>query len=90
MLANNEAANWSVQWATTSPPDILEWPDEIDDLPAITVKEFRESLFSFAAGTGLGWDGLHPRAFLRLPDSANYSIAARSMENGRAMLGTLW
>ena len=34
----------------------------------MSLKRFKATLASFAAGTGLGWDGVHPRALLRLPD----------------------
>lgn len=51
--------------------DTLVWPDEIGPLPPITLKLFKAALFTFANGTGLGWDGVHPRA-LRLPDEILY------------------
>ena len=34
----------------------------------MSLQRFKDTLFSFASGTGLGWDGIHPRALLRLPD----------------------
>ena len=67
-LANAERADWAVQWATEMQHDPLDWPDETEPLPPISLKMFRSALFSFANGTGLGWDGVHPRALLRLPD----------------------
>ena len=48
--------------------DELAWPDESDALPPMSLERFKCTLFSFAAGTGLGWDGVHPRALLRLGD----------------------
>ena len=48
--------------------DKLEWPDETEPLSPLSIKKFRDALFTFANGTGLGWDGIHPRALLRLPD----------------------
>ena len=50
-------------------PDILEWPDDIttEQLPPMALKDFKAALFTFANNTGLGWDGTHPRALLRLP-----------------------
>ena len=48
--------------------DVSEWHDETEPLPPLTLKLFRAALFSFANGTGLGCDGVHPRALLRLPD----------------------
>jgi len=71
-LANAERADWAVQWATEMQHDPLDWPDETEPLPPISLKMFRSALFSFANGTGLGWDGVHPRALLRLPDELLY------------------
>ena len=68
-LANAERANWGIQWAVGSEHDLLDWPDDdLDPLPPMSLKQFKEALFTFPAGTGLGWDGIHPRALLRLPD----------------------
>ena len=46
----------------------MDWPEEMEILPPMSLKRFKGALFSFAAGTGLGWDGVHPRALLRLSD----------------------
>lgn len=43
-------------------------PEATEGLPAMSLERFKRTLFSFAAGTWLGWDGVHPRALLRLPD----------------------
>ena len=67
-LANSEKNDWAKQWAEMAEHDKLEWPDETEPLSPMSVKIFRQALFSFAASTGLGWDGVHPRALLRLPD----------------------
>ena len=56
------------QWAIDLAHDDLAWPDEMEQLPPMSLKRFKDTLASFAAGTGLGWDGVHPRALLRLPD----------------------
>ena len=37
--------------------------------PPTSLHQFKAALFSFANDTGIGWDGVHPRALLRLPDS---------------------
>ena len=57
-----------VQWDVDAQPDQLEWPVETEPLEPMSLSQFREALFTFPAGTGLGWDGIHPRALLRLPD----------------------
>lgn len=49
-------------------PDELQWPDNMDTLDPVSLRQFREVLFTFPAVTGLGRDGIHPRALLRLPD----------------------
>ena len=35
----------------------------------VSVPEFRGALMTFPAGSGLGWDGIHPRALDRLDDA---------------------
>ena len=66
--ANVEKARWGIQWDSEAEADQLEWPDDTATLEPISLSQFREALFTFPAGTGLGWDGIHPRALLRLPD----------------------
>jgi len=66
--ANSERTAWGNQWAMNLEHDELVWPEESDALPPMSLERFKCSLFSFAAGTGLGWDGVHPRALLRLDD----------------------
>ena len=71
-LANVERADWAVQWALEMQHDVLNWPEETVPLPPLTLRLFKAALFSFANGTGLGWDGVHPWALLRLPDEILY------------------
>ena len=66
--ANVERARWGAQWAADSEPDDLQWPEYMAPLSPVSLRIFREVLFSFPAGTGLGWDAVHPRALLRLDD----------------------
>merc|ERR1712086_932020 len=44
----------------------------MDVLPPVSLRRFKAALFSFPNNTGLGWDGIHPRALLRLPDDVLY------------------
>ena len=68
-LANSERIDWCKQWATDMQHDVLEWPDETEPMPPITLTLFKAALFFFFANnTGLSRDGVHPRALLRLPD----------------------
>ena len=66
--ANVEKARWGIQWDSEAEADQLEWPNDTATLEPISLCQFREALFTFPTGTGLGWDGIHPRALLRLPD----------------------
>ena len=46
-----------------------EWPNDMGPVPnQLLLKDFKEALRTFPNGLGLGWDGLHPRALLRLGD----------------------
>ena len=49
-------------------PDWAEFNSEGDPIP-VSVPEFRGALMTFPAGSGLGWDGIHPRARDRLDDT---------------------
>ena len=61
-LANSEKDDWSKQWAVDKQPDDLEWPCDMQQLPPVSLSHFKATLFSFANGTGLGWDAVHPRS----------------------------
>ena len=52
--------------------DVFDWPEETEPIPSLTLRLFNAALFSFANSTGLGWDGVRPRALLRLPDVILY------------------
>ena len=62
---------WATQWAA-APPGSEDtrvatnlWPAFLGQgLPAMLLDGMRRALASFPEGTGLGWDGLHPRAFV--------------------------
>ena len=66
--ANVERAREGAQWAADSKPDDLQWPEYMAPLTPVSLRIFRDVLFSFHAGIGLGWDTVHPRAMLRLDD----------------------
>ena len=68
--ADREAGTWAVEWgAGLDLPDVV-WPADLGEPPPpLMLSALRQALASFPAGTGLGWDALHPRALLRLPDS---------------------
>ena len=55
-LANVERKDRGLQWASYLPHDILDWPDECEPLPPMTLQIFTVALFYFADGTGIGWD----------------------------------
>ena len=69
-LVDLEAVEWSQQWAVDDPPPPPAWPPDLGPPPPTpTLFQLRQALLTFAAGVGLGWDGMHPRALLRMPDS---------------------
>ena len=62
-----EAKEWGEQWAELETYEPLDWPDEANYPPGdLSVEAFLVACMSFSVGTGLGWDGLHPRALCRL------------------------
>ena len=70
--ADNQAESWGAEWGIgTDQPPVL-WPnfDAESPLPSMVVQTIRSASDTFPAGTGLGWDKLHPRALGRLPDEA--------------------
>lgn len=51
----------------------IHWPsDNVMNvpMPAVTVLDVRQAAATFLAGTGLGWDKLHPRAVARCSDES--------------------
>ncbi len=82
-----EANGWAVEWAEGQPVLAPLWPvDLLEPLPRPTVQMLRAAMRSFPAGTGLGWDAVHPRAYLRLSDSvleALIDIFMRAEATGR-------
>ena len=63
-----ETASWAGQWDTGGEVAALRWPHDMAALPPITVLELKEAAAQFKDGAGLGWDRIHPRALLRLPE----------------------
>ena len=70
-------------------PEQLEWPDDTEPLEPISLSQFRQALVTFLAGTGLGWDGIHPRALLRLPDDVlqQWMVFVPEVRKGREVAG---
>ena len=66
---DDQAITWSKHWACDLHMPPCEWPRDMGPLPEqLTLSDFKEALRTFPTGLGLGWDGLHPRALLRLGD----------------------
>ena len=70
-----EAQRWSKEWACQASLDELKWPAESlisnqAPLPNLTIMMMVKAAHTFSAGTGLGWDKLHPRAVCRCSDEA--------------------
>ncbi len=68
-VVDHEADEWAVQWAVGMDLPKVQWPSNLGrQMPRPSVAALRRALRSFAASTGLGWDGLHPHAIARLSD----------------------
>ena len=70
-IANDEKCKWGAEWAVGEQwcePDWSEFTVNEDPLP-VSVADFRRACMTFPAGTGLGWDAIHPRALNRLDDA---------------------
>ena len=67
-----EANKWAAEWNVGGKPPFMSWPDAegMGELQHMAVDMVRKAAYTFPITTGLGWDKLHPRALLRLPDSA--------------------
>ena len=73
---NKAICIWGGEWAVGeqwSEPDWSQFTVNEDPLPA-SVAEFRRACMTFPAGTGLGWDAIHPRALCRLDDAVIQAI----------------
>ena len=66
--ADMETRSWAAQWDAGGEAASVEWPRDIASLSPITVQELKDAEAQFKRGAGLGWDRMHPRALLRLPD----------------------
>ena len=68
--AEAECNRWSAEWCVGQARTEPAWGSfEVDQAPpALVLEEFRGACRSFPVGTGLGWDAMHPRALLRLPE----------------------
>ena len=75
--ADAQGIAWGCEWAVGAEYPLDHWPlDMGPPLPPIDLQLFRWALASFPVGTGLGWDAVHPRALLRLPDDVLADIIA--------------
>ena len=67
---DDAADGWATAWSADSPLPPCEWPEDMGPLPPmLELAALKESLASFPAHLGLGWDDVHPRALLRLDDN---------------------
>ena len=64
--ADAETDKWAIEWQVGESPPIPIWPESLGQpLPPLCVDEALRACATFPAGTGLGWERLHPRALLR-------------------------
>ena len=74
-MAEQEALAWGAEWLCGAESGDLPWPADMGDrLPQLSRTKLVGALRSFPAGTGLGWDKMHPRAWLRLGDGVADSL----------------
>ena len=65
--ADDEPIGWGEQWLAGTKYNEPEWPRDIaKGLVEMALENFTKAVLTFPTGTGLGWDGIHPRALLRL------------------------
>ena len=66
-----EARSWAVVWQSDTHPPGLVWPAIIGQpMPPLCIIAALHACATFPAGTGLGWDNMHPRALRRISVSA--------------------
>ena len=67
--ADQKARSWAMEWGAGMQLPEVSWPVDLGPAPPpLSMTALRDALIAFPAGTGLGWDDLHPRALLRLPN----------------------
>jgi len=72
---DGETDKWSAEWLAGNPYPHLPWPEQLGALlPTPTVDDLIGACCTFPAGTGMGWDGLHPRALARLPEAVLHAL----------------
>ena len=69
--AENDATRWGAEWLCDAQGYSLPWPEHMGQtLPPLDVTKVKAAIFSFSASTGLGWDRMHPHAWLRAGPAA--------------------
>lgn len=72
--AEQEALRWGAEWLCGAAYE-LPWPLDVGAaLPPVDAHRLTAALQSFPAGSGLGWDKMHPRAWLRFGEAALDSL----------------
>ena len=85
--ADEQREAWGQQWATGQTRTEPCWPANLAaTAPPITIKFFKEACLTFPPNTGLGWDGIHPRALTRLSDRLIHTLIMILL--GAEMLGS--
>ena len=72
---DDQASIWSTHWACDIDMPECQWPSDMGPVPPMMeLSDFKDALRTFPVGLGLGWDGLHPRALLRVGDATLQAI----------------
>ena len=66
-----QAVGWHREWGSElTEVEELHWPQDVGPVPARMLEDaILDAAMTFPIGTGLGWDGLHPRCLTRVSRS---------------------
>ena len=64
-----EGKRWAKEWAAGEMLEGCQWPEDMGRLAEITAHQIVQAASTFTDSVGLGWDRLHPKALVRLPEA---------------------
>ena len=83
---DQQAENWHSEWGSNlTCVQEPQWPADLGELPPRLLEDsLVQAALTFPVGTGLGWDGIHPRLLSRLWRPALRWVACILMEAERS------
>ena len=75
-VVDKETVDWAILWQESNAYDAPMFECSSASLPKLSDQELRYAAMSFPANTGLGADGIAPRAKARLSDEAIQALAS--------------